>query len=155
MKMQCLRIGQVAVQAGVHIQTLRYYERRGLLEEPERTRSGYREYPPETVRIIRFVKRAQDLGFTLGEVGDLLALRKRPRDRRKVRAAAEAKLRDIDDKVRRLQSMRRALTTLVESCACSGAEVTCPIIEALDDGGLPGDLVELGPARTEGGADAD
>jgi MerR family mercuric resistance operon transcriptional regulator len=70
-----LRIGQVATLAGVNIQTLRYYERRGLVREPERRHSGYREYPPDTVALIRFIKRAQDLGFSLREVADLLHLR--------------------------------------------------------------------------------
>ena len=70
-----LRIGQVASLAGVNIQTLRYYERRGLLREPERRHSGYRAYPPDTVALIRFIKRAQELGFSLSEVEELLHLR--------------------------------------------------------------------------------
>ena len=70
-----LRIGEVAARAGVNVQTLRFYERRGLLQEPPRRPSGYREYPPESVRLIRFVKRAQQLGFSLDEVHELLQLR--------------------------------------------------------------------------------
>ncbi len=129
-----LRIGAVAAQAGVNVQTLRYYEQRGLLRMPERTPSGYREYRPETVQVVRFIKRAQDLGFTLNEIVDLLRLRQSgERDRRLVRELGTAKLVDIEDKIRRLQSMRRALATLVESCACAGAEPACPILEALDD----------------------
>jgi Hg(II)-responsive transcriptional regulator len=129
-----LRIGEVASRARVNIQTLRYYERRGLLEAPERTGSGYREYPSETVRLIRFIRRAQDLGFMLKEIQELVALRDaKGRKRSDVRALAEAKMRDIDRKLAQLQAMRSALYTLVESCACRDGRPTCPILEALDD----------------------
>lgn len=129
-----LRIGEVASRAGVNIQTLRYYERRSLLEAPERTASGYREYPSETVRLIRFIKRAQDLGFTLKEIEELMALRDaKGRRRSEVRALAETKMRDIDKKLAQLQAMRGALSTLVESCACRDGRPVCPILEALDD----------------------
>lgn len=128
-----LRIGEVANRAEVNIQTLRYYERRGLLEAPRRTASGYREYPSEAVRLIRFIKRAQELGFTLNEIEELIALRDaKGRDRNGVRALAETKMRDIDTKMAQLQAMRSALLTLVESCACRGTP-SCPILEALDD----------------------
>lgn len=129
-----LRIGEVASRAGVNIQTLRYYERRGLLEAPERTASGYREYPSETVRLIRFIKRAQDLGFTLKEIEELIALRDaKGRRRSEVRALAETKMRDIDKKLAQLQAMRSALYTMVESCACRDGRPMCPILEALDE----------------------
>lgn len=144
MKVDRLRIGEVAGRAGVNIQTLRYYERRGLLEEPERSSSGYREYPSEAVRLIRFIKRAQDLGFTLGEIEELIALRDgKGRRRSEVRALAETKMRDIDKKLAQLQAMRSALYGLVESCACRDGRPTCPILEALDDAGdeaAPGEL---------------
>lgn len=137
MSRESLRIGDVATQAGVNIQTLRYYERRGILEEPDRTRSGYRKYPPETIRVIRFIKRAQELGFTLGEIADLLRLREdRTRRRKDVRSLAEAKIKDIDEKVRRLRAMRRALGILLDSCMCDGTP-ECPILEALDDDVAP------------------
>lgn len=129
-----LKIGEVAAQAAVNIQTLRYYERRGLLEAPERSASGYREYPPETVQLIRFVKRAQDLGFTLAEIEELIALRDaNGRQRGNVRVLAEAKMRDIDKKLAQLQAMRSALYTLIDSCVCGKGRPTCPILEALDD----------------------
>ncbi len=130
-----MKIGQVATRAGVNIDTLRYYERRGLLAEPERRPSGYREYPEETVSIIRFIKRAQDLGFTLDQIGELISLRDGADGRRKseVRALAEAKMRDIDQKLAQLQSMRSALSSLLESCACSRGRPECPILEALND----------------------
>jgi Hg(II)-responsive transcriptional regulator len=155
MKRERLRIGAVASQARVNVQTLRYYERRGLLKEPERTASGYREYPSETVKLIRFIKRAQELGFTLTEIEELLLLRaQRGRDRKDVRVVAEAKLADIDEKIRRLQSLRRALGVLVESCACSKGSPACPILEALDDDGMPPDLVPLGAEKATGGRHA-
>lgn len=129
-----MRIGDVAARAGVNPQTLRYYERRGILGEPKRSTSGYREYPIDTVRLIRFIRRAQELGFTLDEIAELIALRQTtPRRRAKVRELAAAKMRDIDEKLVRLQSMRSALYTLVEDCECKGETLTCPILEALDD----------------------
>ena len=135
MKGDRLRIGEVARQAGVNIQTLRYYERRRLLEKPKRAASGYREYTPATVPFIRFIKRAQHLGFTLNEVKDLIALRDaKDGGRSEVRALAEARMRDIDLKLAQLQAMRAALQGLVESCACHVDGPICPIIEALDDG---------------------
>jgi DNA-binding transcriptional MerR regulator len=132
-----LRTGEVAAKAGVNVQTLRYYERRGILREPRRTSSGYREYPSETVRVIRFVKRAQELGFTLGEIEELLRLRESRAGRReRVRARAAAKLRDIDERIRDLRAVRGALTVLLDSCRCAGTP-ECPILEALDDEGAP------------------
>ncbi len=136
-----IRIGEVAGRAGVNVQTLRYYERRGLLEKPERTQSGYRRYAPETVRLIRFIKRAQELGFTLTEAEDLLRLRRaRGRDRRRIRALAEQKFRDVDQKIRRLKAIRSALGKLVHSCACAAPELECPILESLDDEHASGEM---------------
>jgi len=110
-----LRIGDVAAQAGVNIETLRYYERRGILRSPKRSPAGYREYPTDTVRLIRFIKRAQELGFTLDEIEDLIALRQTPSTRRsKVRELATAKLHAIDKKIARLSAMRDALSPIHE-----------------------------------------
>jgi Hg(II)-responsive transcriptional regulator len=129
-----MRIGAVAARAGVNPQTLRYYERRGILGEPKRSPSGYREYPTDTVRLIRFIKRAQELGFTLDEIEELIELRQTtPKRRAKVRELAAAKICDIDERLARLQAMRGALSTLVEGCACGAETLTCPILEALDD----------------------
>lgn len=128
-----MRIGEVARQAGVHIQTLRYYERRGLLPEPERGTSGYRAYDPDTVRLVRFIKRAQELGFTLREIEDLIELRESPRRGTEVRAVASAKVQDIERRIRQLKAMRKALGGLVAACDCEAGTLTCPIIEALDD----------------------
>jgi Cu(I)-responsive transcriptional regulator len=127
-----MRIGTAAERAGVNVQTLRYYERRGLLPRAPRRTSGYREFPDDAVRIVRFVKRAQDLGFTLDEVEELLRLRnEKRRDRGRIRAVAEARVRDIDHKIAELQAMKKALTHLIDCCE-SGSRLECPIIEALD-----------------------
>ena len=127
-----MRIGEAADQAGVNIQTLRYYERRGLLPRPPRRTSGYRDLPAETVRIVRFIKRAQELGFSLDEVDDLLRLRRdRVRNRRHVRTLAERRLDQVEAKIAQLQRMRSALAHLVRTCA-HGTTPECPIIEALD-----------------------
>lgn len=129
-----MRIGEVAERAGCNIQTLRYYERRGLLSPPARTRAGYRDYPSDTPRVIRFIKRAQDLGFTLQEVEELLKLRRgQTRHRGEVRSLAETKMRDVEDKIARLEAIRRALGGLVESCACEDKSPDCPILGALDE----------------------
>lgn len=128
-----MRIGEVAVGAGVNIQTLRYYERRGLLPEPRRRGSGYRAYDPETVRLVRFIKRAQELGFTLREIAELVELRHSPRGGAEVRALAAAKIEDIERKMAHLRAMRNALGSLVRACECEEGAPTCPIIEALDD----------------------
>ena len=125
-------IGEAAEQAGVNVQTLRYYERRGLLPKTPRRTSGYREYPPDAVRIVRFIKRAQELGFSLDEVEQLLKLRRSaPRDRGRIRKVAEQRIAQIDRKIAELDRMRRALRGLVHACH-EGATLDCPIIEALD-----------------------
>ncbi len=114
-------------------QTLHYYERRGLLPEPPRTAGNYRAYPEETVRRVRFIKRAQELGFTLREIDELLSLRATPRARCvDVRERARTKVSDIDDKVRTLVAMRNALTRLIDECAGKEPATECPILEALD-----------------------
>jgi len=133
MNPQAFRIGEAARLAGVNIQTLRFYERRGLIEDPPRRPSGYREYPAGSIPRVQFIKRAQELGFTLAEVQDLLRLRDDPKiPCRQVRATAQAKILDIDDRLRRLKSVRSALATLVASCAANRAH-HCPLLEALDD----------------------
>src|SRR5205085_11294857 len=127
-----MRIGAAAEQAGVNVQTLRYYERRGLLPQPPRRESGYREFPDDAVRVVRFIKRAQDLGFTLDEVEELLRLRRDTRrDRARVRAVAEKRVRQIEQKIAELEAMKQALAHLVHCCR-DGSTLECPIIEALD-----------------------
>jgi DNA-binding transcriptional MerR regulator len=141
-----LRIGDLAARSGVSVDALRYYERRGLIQPTGRRPSGYREYPPEAVALVRFIKRAQALGFTLAEVDELVRLRderSRGRAALEVRGVAVNKIRDIDDRVRQLLALRGALSGLVAACEahCGDAPpaadggVSCPIIDALDDGG--------------------
>lgn len=134
--MENLKIGEVARRAGVNLQTIHYYERRGLLPEPPRTPSNYRLYPEDTVRRVRFVKRAQELGFTLKEIEELLSLRASPRSRcADVRRRAQAKMDDIDGKIRALQGMRKALGKLIGECSGKGPVSECPILETLDPEG--------------------
>lgn len=128
------RTGEVARAAGVNVQTLRFYEREGILPPPRRAPSGYRQYGDDAVRIVSFVKRAQELGFTLREAKELLRLRSPgPKRAAAARAAAAAKLDDVDQKIRDLTAIRAALASLVEACACAdGGTVRCPILEALE-----------------------
>jgi DNA-binding transcriptional MerR regulator len=127
-----MTIGEAAADAGVNVQTLRYYERRGLLPRPARRASGYRDFPPETVRTVRFVKRAQDLGFSLDEIAELLRLGgERRRDRQQVRAVATRRLDQVTLKIAELDAIRSALARLVHCCR-EGATLDCPIIDALE-----------------------
>jgi len=123
-------ISLAASAAGVNQQTLRYYERRGILPRPTR-RGAFRDYSDEAVQIVRFVKRAQELGFSLDEIEELLHLRAvSTTDRHRVRSMAAQRLADIDAKLRQLTSMRRALASLVASCQ-KGRTLRCPILESL------------------------
>jgi Hg(II)-responsive transcriptional regulator len=127
-----MRISEAAGQADVNVQTLRYYERRGLLPKPPRRSSGYREFPDDAVRVVRFIKRAQELGFSLDEVEELLRLRRgAPRDRGRIRKVAEQRIVQIDEKIAELERMRSALRALAHACH-EGKTLECPIIEALD-----------------------
>jgi Hg(II)-responsive transcriptional regulator len=128
-----LRTGEVAKQAEVNLETIRFYERKGLLPKPPRTASGYRTFSPEMVRRVRFIKRAQDLGFSLKEIKELLALRLDPDTTcAEVRARAEEKVADIQQKVHDLHRMKKTLKQLVATCPGRGAISTCPILESLD-----------------------
>jgi Hg(II)-responsive transcriptional regulator len=129
-----LTIGRLARQAGVNIETVRYYERRGILPEPPRTESGYRQYGPEAVRRLHFVKRAQVLGFTLDEIGGLLVLRSDPRGNcDAVEAAATHAITRIDAKLAELTRMRRALVALADDCRDRRASDACPILRSVED----------------------
>lgn len=130
-----LRAGEVARRAGVNLQTIHFYERQGLLPPPPRTASNYRMYSQDAVRRVQFIKRAQELGFSLRDIDLLLSLRARPRTRcADVRQQAAVKLRDIDEKIKSLQRMRKALTKLIAECSGQGPVTECPILEALDTG---------------------
>lgn len=135
-----LTAGKVAKEGGVNIQTVRYYERRRLLVPDRRTESGYRLYPPEAVRIIRFIKNAQDLGFTLTEIAKLLRLRVgHTAQCGTVRRQAEARLKIVHEKIAGLRAMERVLKRLVRTCAAKGTTTSCPILDSLE---ARGDLNE-------------
>lgn len=131
--MEGLKVGEVAQRAAVNLQTIHYYEREGLLPRPPRTASNYRVYTGDAVRRVRFIKRAQELGFALRDIKELLSLRAAPRTCcADVRQQAQAKLRDIGEKIGTLQRMRKALTKLIGECSGRGPVTACPILEALD-----------------------
>jgi DNA-binding transcriptional MerR regulator len=127
-----MRIGELALQAGVNPQTLRYYERRGLLEAERGATSGFREYLPDAVRQVRFIRRAQDLGFTLEEIRDLLVLwPDSATSCPTVRARARATLERIDGKLADLREMRGALAKYVAACQNRAGSEACPLLEDL------------------------
>src|SRR5919106_3198304 len=129
-----LTIGQLATRAGVNIQTVRYYERRGLMPRPAGTRAGYRQYRPEAADRLRFIRRAQDLGFSLEEIAELLALRvKHASACATVEARARAKIAIVERKIGELQRMRRTLERLAAACEQREATGECPILEALEE----------------------
>ena len=124
-----MRIGHLAGKAGVAVDTVRYYEREGLLPEPARRPSGYRDYGDEELQQLRFVRRCKALGFTLEETRQLLRLNVDPEaDRAEVRALTERRLADVDAKLRELQLLRDSLAELATSCSGHGTLDACPII---------------------------
>ncbi len=126
-------IGALAAAANVNVQTIRYYERRGLIPKADRTPGGYRQYTEESVARIRFIKRAQDLGFSLREVADLLSLRVR-RDTAcaEVEAKASSKISLVEQKIGELEAIKSALEDLVNACHANAVTGDCPIIETLE-----------------------
>jgi MerR family transcriptional regulator, copper efflux regulator len=129
-----LTIGAVAKRAGVPIDTIRYYEREGLLPEPLRRASGYRSYNDTAVSRLRFIRRAKDLGFTLEEIRDLLALSAdRHRGVKAVRERAQQRLASIDARIAELTRIRQGLEQLIEACPGRGDPDQCPILRALAD----------------------
>lgn len=130
-----MTIGQVAKSSGVGVETIRFYEREGLLPRPPRTDSGYRTYPEDTPRRLHFIKRARDLGFTLHEIVELLNLSDRGQGEASlVRDRASAKLADLERRIRDLERMRSTLQHLVHCCDGRQPLAECPILEALDPG---------------------
>ncbi len=128
-----LNIGEIARLGGVSVEALRYYEQQGLIATPERDTNGYRKYAPDAIRRVRFIKRAQDVGFTLKDIGDLLNLRADPgASCRDVRERARGKLVEIDEKIAVLLRMRDVLSTWTDACPSTGPVSDCPIIDALD-----------------------
>jgi DNA-binding transcriptional MerR regulator len=130
-----MKIGELAQRADVGIDTVRYYERQGLLPAPHRLASGYRSYDLGDIARLRFVRRAKALGFTLSEIRELLALSgRREDDMGGLKAAAIEKLADVEHKLEELQRIRDGLQALVASCPGHGALERCPILAALAEG---------------------
>lgn len=128
-----LTIGQTAKQAGVNIQTIRYYERRGFVKPDARRDSGYRLYGEEAVKRILFIKKAQELGFTLKDIDRLLRLSVGSTARcRDVRMKAEAHLMDVREKIARLRSIENVLSGLIRTCMRKGRTDPCPILKSLE-----------------------
>lgn len=133
--MESMTIGRVAKAAGVGVETVRFYEREGLIPEPPRRASGYRQYPPATVRRLVFIRRAKELGFTLRQIGQLLGLRVHPDQAcGPVRQAAEAKIVEVQQRIDDLQRIKTVLLDLVEACGDERETSDCPILRALDGG---------------------
>lgn len=129
-----MKIGELAQRAGVRIDTVRYYERQGLLPPPARQASGYRSYASPDISRLHFVRRAKTLGFTLEEIRELLALSgRRENDMGGLKAAAREKLADVEEKLTELGRIRDGLQTLIASCPGHGALDQCPILNALDE----------------------
>lgn len=129
-----LTIGELARRAGVHVETVRYYERRGLIERPAAREGAFRVYPAGTVGRLRAIKRAQALGFSLEEIRGLLELRLEDRARcGDVRRQAERKVAEIEEKIRDLQRVRGELRALADACLADAPASCCPILAAFDE----------------------
>ncbi len=145
--MKAMTIGATARRAGVGVETIRFYERRGLIEQPRKPAgSGFRVYPEETVKRLRFIRQAQEIGFSLREIDELLSLRARPTaDSSDVRARAIAKRDEVEYKIAHLERIHAALEELISACPGTGAVRQCSIMEAL----VSGSIGEVGGERLD------
>ncbi len=135
--MQPMKIGQVAKRSNVGIETIRYYEREGLLAKPQRRPSGYRQYDMSVVSRLQFIRRAKELGFTLGEIKELLGLWFDTTTRCvHVRQRARDKIADIEEKIRSLHKMKRSLKKVIQQCESRDSVDDCPLLEGIDGGTL-------------------
>jgi MerR family mercuric resistance operon transcriptional regulator len=125
-----LTISKVAAEVGVNVETIRFYERKGLIKQPPKPTQGFRQYPIETVQRIRFIKGSQALGFTLSEIASLLALNDTPCHQ--VQTLAEKKLNSVRKKIADLQSLEQALLAHLQQCQSNQDDSYCPIINALE-----------------------
>ena len=128
-----LKIGQLAKQTGLGVETIRFYEREGLLPEPPRSASGYRHYAPQAVSRLQFIRRAKLLGFTLAEIGELLQLQEGHGSRADVKALTTRKLDKVEQRIADLERIREELLHLSGRCNGKGPVGGCPIIEALTE----------------------
>jgi Hg(II)-responsive transcriptional regulator len=132
--MKTMTIGQLAKQAGINNETVRYYEQRGLIPKPVKNASGYRQYSARDLARLKFIRRSQALGFTLREIGDLLSLQRSAETTcKQVRHIADAKIADIEQRIGELGRMKDALARLADTCTSSTVGNECPILDALDD----------------------
>ncbi len=128
-----LNIGQIAKQTGVTVETIRFYEKQGLIAAPQRSEAGYRQYPSETVKRVRFIQHAKEVGFTLKDIGELLALRREPGSScTDIKLCATQKIEDVDKKIQELKRIREALARMVMKCSGRGPLSTCAILEELE-----------------------
>jgi Cu(I)-responsive transcriptional regulator len=134
--MDSIGIGTLARRAGVSIDTVRYYERGGLLSPRTRLASGYRRYGEVELSRLRFIRRAQALGFSLKEVKDLLAISGQ-RDVARIKRRAQEKLADVEHRIAELERVRDGLSNLIDACPGHGRAADCPILKALGDEELP------------------
>lgn len=131
--MSIYSIGQVAKQSGISVETIRYYEKEGLLKEPERKESGYRQYKQEAITRLSFIQQAKELGFSLKEIGELLSIRSDGNNLcNEVKQLAQEKLDNIESKLKMLQRMRKSLKKLVDVCPGQAPLNECPILDALE-----------------------
>lgn len=131
--MSLLNIGEVASQTGITVETVRFYEKKNLIDAPLRSESGYRQYPQETVKRIQFILRAKEVGFTLKDIGELLELRQVPGTScTDIKVRASHKIEEVDHKIEELRRIRDALARMVMKCSGKGSLSECPILEELD-----------------------
>ena len=131
--MKNLTIGELARRAEVGVETVRFYERRGLIQRPKRPLSGYRSYPEEAILKLQFIRRSKELGFSLREIKEFLNLRVSPKVTcREVRERAEKKVADIDERIHALQNIRQALQGVISKCTGAGPVSECPILQSFD-----------------------
>jgi Cu(I)-responsive transcriptional regulator len=133
MAMTLLNIGQVAKRTGVTVETVRFYEKQGLIAAPQRSDAGYRQYPPKTVKRVQFIQNAKQVGFTLKDIGELLDLhRKSGTSCADIKLIARQKIEEVDQKIHELQCIRDALGRMVMKCSDGGELNECPILEELE-----------------------
>ncbi len=131
--MHGLTIGQLAKESNVHVETIRYYERRGLISKPPRSVSNYRMYSSENLRRLKFIKHAQGLGFSLKEIKEILSLRAIPRARcADVQKYTTRKIEELQERIHSLTRMRRSLEKLLRECSGDLPATECPILESME-----------------------
>lgn len=148
--MESLTIGALARAAGVNVETIRYYERRGLLTKPSKPEEGYRKYPAEVIKRVRFIKRAQGLGFSLRETAEMLRLDSKAQiGCGEMLALARHKVTEIDSKIKALQVMRTALMDAAETCPGAGSLTLCPIWDRLENADEREEVKDMAKRKVE------